>query len=387
MPHYRLVVVLLWIAGLAVPQPANAQPTSTCEGSGLNLTVRNVGLSVGDSERTTGVRLNYRDRCLEAAHGLNLTLWRPHEAEEANEGFAGGTVNGIALGLPLTGARHLRGIGLGAGIEVDETLSGVAVAPIGLGSGGRLRGVAVGGLGVGAGDRLDGIMVGGLGAGAGEAANGFLVGGLGAGAGGSSTGLVLGGLGAGAGEDANCVLVGGIGAGAGERATGLLVGGAGAGAGEQARGILLGGLGAGAGESATGFLVGGLGAGAGEHLRGIGMSVGAVGAGETMNGIGIGGLGVGAGQGMNGIVVSGGVAGSKNVTGLGIAGGYMRIEEGSLRGVSVSGFNDIRGTQRGLTIGLINYARTLHGVQLGLVNIARNNPPGATILPGLNLNL
>jgi hypothetical protein len=75
------------------------------------------------------------------------------------------------------------------------------------------------------------------------------------------------------------------------------------------------------------------------------------------------------------------------VTGLGIAGGYMRIEEGSLRGVSVSGFNDIRGTQRGLTIGLVRYAQTLHGVQLGLVNIAGNNPPAAIILPGLNLNL
>jgi hypothetical protein len=66
--------------------------------------------------------------------------------------------------------------------------------------------------------------------------------------------------------------------------------------------------------------------------------------------------GVGAGEALNGIVVSGGVAGSTNVTGLGIAGGYMRIEEVSLRGVSVSGFNDIRGTQRGLTIGLVRYA-------------------------------
>jgi len=387
MPRFRLFVAVVWIVGLAIPQSGAAQSASTCDGSGLNLTVKNVGLSIGDSERTTGVRLNYRDRCLEAAHGLNLTLWRPHEAEEANEGFAGGTVNGIALGLPLTGAKHLRGIGLGAGIEVDETLSGMAVAPIGLGSGGRLRGVAIGGLGVGSGDRLDGIMVGGLGAGAGEETRGVLVGGLGAGSGGSSNGLLLGGLGAGAGENANGVLIGGLGAGAGERATGLLVGGAGAGAGESARGVLLGGLGAGAGERATGFLIGGLGAGAGERLTGIGLSVGAVGAGETMNGVGIGGLGVGAGQGLNGIMVSGAVAGSKNVTGLGITGGYMRIEEGTLRGVSVSGFNDIRGTQRGLTIGLINYARSLHGVQLGLLNIARNNPAAATILPGLNLNL
>ena len=43
--------------------------------------------------------------------------------------------------------------------------------------------------------------------------------------------------------------------------------------------------------------------------------------------------------------------------------------------------------QRGLSIGVVNYARRLHGVQLGLVNYARNNPPGLRLLPVLNVNL
>lgn len=258
MCSLRLCVVLFCVVGLALPQLGTAQSDPTCAGSALNLTIEDVGLIIDDSERTTGVRLNYRDRSLDAVHGPNLTLWVPYEKAQSDSDWrAGGTVNGIAVGLPLTGAKRLRGVGIGAGIAVETTLSGVAVAPIGLGSGSRLQGIAAGGLGVGAGERLDGI--------------------------------VFGGLGAGAGENANSVLVGGLGAGAGGSATGFLVGGAGAGAGEDAQGILF------------------------------------------------GGLGVGAGQSLSGIIISGGVAGSQNLTGLGIAGGYMRIEEGVLRGVSVSG--------------------------------------------------
>jgi hypothetical protein len=32
--------------------------------------------------------------------------------------------------------------------------------------------------------------------------------------------------------------------------------------------------------------------------------------------------------------------------------------------------NNIRGEQHGLTIGLFNYARELHGAQIGLINIS-----------------
>ena len=62
-------------------------------------------------------------------------------------------------------------------------------------------------------------------------------------------------------------------------------------------------------------------------------------------------------------------------------------EEGSLYGVSVSGYNHIHGTQHGLTIGLINIAGSLNGIQLGLLNYAGNNPAGLRLLPVANANL
>ena len=68
-----------------------------------------------------------------------------------------------------------------------------------------------------------------------------------------------------------------------------------------------------------------------------------------------------------------------------VAGGTVRVvNDGTLRGVGVSSFNYIQGTQRGLTIGIVNYARTLHGMQIGLINIARHNPSGRKMLPVVN---
>lgn len=310
--------------------PVRAQAPE--DDAALNLTVGTVGLSIGDSRRTTGLRLNFRDRRLERVTGVNLTLWRPYDE-------TAGVVNGVALGLPLTGAGRMRGVGLGAGLSAQTSLRGVALAPVGVGSGDDLTGVAVGGLGVGAGGRMTGLVVGGLGAGAGDRASGIVVGGLGAGTGGSARGLFLGGLGAGAGENAT--------------------------------GLFAGGLAAGAGGDVTGLLVGGLGAGAGERLTGLG----------------VGGVGLGSGDAMTGVFLAGGTLGSSHLTGLSVAGGYVRVEDGPLRGASLSAYNDIRGPQRGLTVGLYNYARELHGLQIGLLNVARNNPVWARVLPGLNLHL
>jgi hypothetical protein len=50
----------------------------------------------------------------------------------------------------------------------------------------------------------------------------------------------------------------------------------------------------------------------------------------------------------------------------------------------VSPFNYIQGRQHGLTIGIVNYARELRGVQLGLLNIAKGNPRGRQVLPLVN---
>src|SRR3954447_21571321 len=177
---------------------------------GIDLTVNHVGIGIGEVPRVVGLRLNFRDRALERVDGMNVTIWNPTD----NGGK--GVVRGVALGLPLTGAAYVDGVGVGVfGVSARE----------------RLRGIGVGGLGIGAND-LEGLMVGGLGAGAGH----------------DITGIVVAGLGAGAGNDINGLLVAGLGAGASGDVTGLMVGGLGVGTGGSARGILLGGLGVGAGK-------------------------------------------------------------------------------------------------------------------------------------------
>jgi len=356
-----------------------AQGDTTETGAALNATVGTVGLSLGDARRTTGIRLNYRDRRLEWVRGINATVWRPHDASR-------GTVSGLAVGLPVTGAYRLRGVGVGGGIGVRSTLHGVVASPLGARSGGDMVGVAVGGVGIGAGRRLEGLMFSGIGVGAGKSVGGVVVGGLVAGAGERAAGVLAGGLGVGAGGQATGLLVGGLGAGSGGDATGVILSGVGAGAAGEARGVMVGGLGVGAGKRATGLLIGGIGVGAGTTLNGIGLSFGGVGAGNQFNGVGIAGVGIGAGHSISGVTVTGVGAGSSNITGLTIAGAYTRVQGGVMKGLSISAINDIRGTQRGLTIGIYNGAQHLHGVQLGLINVARNNPVWATVLPVLNLS-
>lgn len=356
-PVARVFGLLLLSATTALPVTGQVAPTgptpasaslASSNGRALNLTAGTVGISIGDSRRTTGLRLNYRDRRLQVANGINLTLWRPYDE-------AGGVVHGAALGLPLTGGTHIRGLATGLfGVGADGSLSGAGLAPIVLRAGRDMNGIHVSGIGAGAGRRVRGIVLGGLGAGAGEDARGLLIGGLGAGAGESTTGIT----------------VGLIGAGAGGSARGLLAGGVGAGTGTSIQGVALSFGAIGAGRSIDGLAVGGLAAGAGNRLRGVAA----------------GGLGVGAPT-VEGVVVGGIGAGAENLTGVSIAGGYVRLEGGVLRGVSVAGWNDIRGRQRGLTIGLYNYTRDLSGIQIGLLNVARNNPPGLRILPFVNANV
>src|SRR5438105_3916586 len=104
-------------------------------GQVLDLTVRDVGIAIGDKPTMTGLRINYRDRDLRQVNGVNLTLWSPYEP-------ATGTVNGFALGLPATGARIVNGVAAGVvGVGAEKEITGLGVAGIGVASGGALRGV------------------------------------------------------------------------------------------------------------------------------------------------------------------------------------------------------------------------------------------------------
>jgi hypothetical protein len=71
----------------------------------------------------------------------------------------------------------------------------------------------------------------------------------------------------------------------------------------------------------------------------------------------------------------------------GLAISPIRTRTWDLRGVSVAGYNRIKGEQHGLTVGIYNYAKRLHGVQLGLINNARNNRGLLRVLPLVNVHL
>ena len=83
---------------LALPTGAPAQV--------VDLTIDDVGIAIGDKPRMTGLRINFRDARLEEINGINITLWSPYEGSH-------GTVNGLALGLPVTGAERINGIATG----------------------------------------------------------------------------------------------------------------------------------------------------------------------------------------------------------------------------------------------------------------------------------
>ncbi len=59
---------------------------------------------------------------------------------------------------------------------------------------------------------------------------------------------------------------------------------------------------------------------------------------------------------------------------------------GRITGFSASAFNYFKGSQNGVSIGIVNYAYHLNGIQIGLINYVKNNPKGLKILPIINFN-
>ena len=327
---------------------ANASSLQAQRSGGITLGVNGNGLSIGDVPRTNGIRINYRDRNLEVANGVNATIWTPY-------GEPQGDVNGLALGLPVTGAGRIRGLAVGLfGAGASESITGIGIAPAGLGAGNDITGLMIGGLGVGTGNRFTGIGIGGLGIGAGNEMRGLMVGGLGVGGGSNITGISL------------AV----VGVGGGGNIRGFSFGGVGVGGGGDITGITIGGVGVGGGGDVTGITLGGIGVGTGGTLRGLGMSV----------------VGVGAAR-LRGVAVASMVGGDDVVGGI-VAPLYFRVVRGGyFNGVSLSAYNHVMGEQDGISIGLINYARRLRGVQIGVLNYARDNPRGLRLLPIANFHM
>ncbi|MDE3128555.1 MAG: hypothetical protein KGL38_11150 [Gemmatimonadota bacterium] len=332
MRQLRLLALLV-----LVPATAAAQ--------GLDLTVNHVGLALGNVPRVTGLRLNFRDSRVQWVNGINATVWNSYREPT-------GAITGLVLGLPLTDGRRIRGLALGAGgVGAADTFTGIGAGGLGVGAGGNMRGLFVGGLGVGTGGSIHGLAVGGLGAGSAGGVEGIAVGGLGVGTAGVIRGIAVGGVGAGAG--------GGI------------------------AGVVVGGIGAGTGGSMTGIGIGGIGVGSAGDFTGVGIAGIGVGSGERIRGVALAGIGVGAPR-IEGVAVGGFGAGAESATGALVAGGYTRLERGRLDGLALSPYNDLRGHLHGLSVGVVNYAWTIDGLQLGLINIVRDNPAPFRVLPVVN---
>lgn len=327
---------------------------STVFSQGFGIPSKKGGIGFGNLPRFTGLRFNFMDKNVEKIAGINVTVWQPKGDDEQT-----GTMNGISIGVPLAmGTEDRNGIGVGvAGVGAKRNLAGLNVGGLGVGAGGSVKGITIGGLGAGCGGDLKGITIGGLGAGSGGDVSGISVGGLGVGGGGNLKGFSIGGLGAGAGKSVQGISIGGLGAGAGEDLAGLTIGGIGAGAGESVKGITIGGVGVGAGKQLSGVVIAGIGAGS-PRVRGL-------------------------------LIAS--AAGGNDIAGLFVVPVYLQAgskdaneEEVKMGGVSISAVNMIKGTQKGITVGVFNYARKQRCFQLGLLNYVKDNPKGLRLLPVFN---
>jgi len=320
---------------------------------GFGIPAKKWFLGFGNSPVFTGLRFNFKDQNVEKITGASFTIWQPKNDD------GGGVVNGISVGVPLSGGTSQRnGINLGiAGISANDELNGINIGGLGAGAGGSANGLNIGGIGVGAGDNLTGINLAAIGAGSGQ----------------NVSGITIAGIGVGAGEELKGINIGGIGVGSGGDVKGFNFGGIGVGAGDDISGINIGGIGMGAGSSAKGINIGGVGVGAGNEVVGLNVAV----------------VGVGAPQ-VKGISAAA-VVGGNLVTGIALAPAWVKIgdknsDEGELRGVSVSAFNQIRGKNNGVTIGILNLSKGGKGIQIGLLNHNPDNPKGLRWLPFFNAN-
>lgn len=328
---------------------------------GVGIPSKRGGIGFGNLPRFTGIRFNFKDKFVEKVTGVNVTVW-----QTKSDGDQTGTVNGISLGLPMAmGHENQNGISVGVfGVAATENLSGINIGLLGAGAGHSVNGINVGGLGIGSGQDLRGFTIGGLGAGAGGDVIGFNVGGLGIGAGRNLAGFSFGGLGVGSGGNVTGINLAGLGIGAGESLTGFSFALAGIGAGEKVRGINIAGIGIGAGEEVKGITVAGVGVG-GPKVTGLAVA------------LAVGGVDV------KGIMIAPAffrVGGGNNTD----ENGVSTEEEGVMKGLSISAYNRIKGEQRGVALGIVNYTRKIKGFQFGIINIVRDNPKGLRVLPIFN---
>ncbi|MGH7700801.1 MAG: LA_2272 family surface repeat-containing protein [Gemmatimonadales bacterium] len=123
------------LALLAGPAPALAQQPEAADPApathrALNLTIQGFGLSIGNSARVNGLRINFQDHRLERVNGVNLTFWTDLT------GFSFGAYNrvqgtqvGLAIGI-YNSARTLKGLQIGLLNRADNNKPPFRYLPI-----------------------------------------------------------------------------------------------------------------------------------------------------------------------------------------------------------------------------------------------------------------
>ncbi|MEJ2679140.1 MAG: hypothetical protein P8174_08710, partial [Gemmatimonadota bacterium] len=113
-----LVLVFLAPAGAAAQGWNEDHEDRPPSHAALNLGANGYGLSIGNSARWNGLRINWRDAELDRINGVNITLWAPHDE-------VGGTVTGLSLGVSPVAA-ELNGLNVGLVAAVaDNAMRGV----------------------------------------------------------------------------------------------------------------------------------------------------------------------------------------------------------------------------------------------------------------------
>lgn len=111
----------------------------SCAGErSLDLTAHDYGVSFGNSRVTHGLRINAVDAGVEQVDGVNLTLWRPGDNEDAVMrglgvglyGPDGHQVTGLSIG-PLVAGDALTGVQLGLlGAKSRDSMHGLNLASV-----------------------------------------------------------------------------------------------------------------------------------------------------------------------------------------------------------------------------------------------------------------
>jgi hypothetical protein len=254
----------------------------------LDIAASGYGLSIGNSKRITGIRINAVDRQVEQVNGLNLTLWNPGKSPDA-------VYNGIALSLIGTKAQRINGTALsGIGVNASEHLTGIAAGMLGVGAG-SLTGVAAGLITVDIKERVRGISIAGMWTRDCMQLDGLVI----------SPGAAVA-------KNVRGATIGGVGAAGGQSLTGLSLG-VGGFYSAHLRGVGIGGVGGG-GEELRGIFAGGLFVGT-RNLDGIAGTLGGIG-GETLDGVMLAGLGLGAAERIRGVAIGSLLVFAPDVTGL-----------------------------------------------------------------------